>query len=124
MQDGYEAYKKYLAIKLHFTKDRYDYFKFNGQTKASYESFIQRNDKYFFIKTARKLQMAWGVHSCLGQDAQTTREMVANACTIVKKADLAKAEDSIVITAGVPFGNAGSTNLLRIAKIVSDEELT
>ena len=44
--------------------------------------------------------------------------------TIVKKADLAKEEDSIVITAGVPFGNAGSTNLLRIAKIVSDEELT
>ena len=68
--------------------------------------------------------MAWGVHSCLGQDAQNTREMVANACTIVKKADLAKAEDSIVITAGVPFGNAGTTNLLRIAKIVSDEELT
>ena len=77
------------------------------------------------IKTARKLQMAWGVHSCLGQDAQNTREMVANACTIVKKADLAKAEDSIVITAGVPFGKAGSTNLLRIAKIVpSNEELT
>ena len=76
------------------------------------------------IKTARKLQMAWGVHSCLGQDAQNTREMVANACTIVKKADLAKEEDSIVITAGVPFGNAGSTNLLRIAKIVSDKELT
>lgn len=76
------------------------------------------------IKTARKLQMAWGVHSCLGEDAQNTREMVANACTIVKKANLAKNDDSIVITAGVPFGNAGSTNLLRIAKIIDDTNLT
>ena len=76
------------------------------------------------IKTARKLQMAWGVHSCLGEDAQNTREMVANACTIVKKAELAKDDDSIVITAGVPFGNAGSTNLLRIAKIVADKKIT
>ena len=76
------------------------------------------------IKTARKLQMAWGVHSCFGKDAQNTREMVANACTIVKKANLAKVDDSIVITAGFPFGNAGSTNLLRIAKITDDNNLT
>ena len=76
------------------------------------------------INTARKLQMAWGVHSCLGEDAQNTREMVANACKIVKKANLVKNDDSIVITAGVPFGNAGSTNLLRIAKIIADKDLT
>tara|TARA_Y100000114_G_scaffold28066_1_gene23713 strand:- start:158 stop:736 length:579 start_codon:yes stop_codon:yes gene_type:complete len=54
MQDGFEAYKKYLAIKLHFTRDDYDYFKFNGQIKASYETFTKRNDRYFFVKTARK----------------------------------------------------------------------
>jgi len=76
------------------------------------------------IKTARKLQMAWGVHSCLGDDAQNTKEMVANACSIIKKADLVQPDDFIVITAGVPFGNAGSTNLLRIAKIISNEKLT
>ena len=39
MQDGYEAYKKYLALKLHFTRDDYDYLKFNGQTKASYQRY-------------------------------------------------------------------------------------
>ena len=76
------------------------------------------------IKTARKLQIVWGVHSCLGEDAKNTREMVANACTIVKKADLATTNDSIVITAGVPFGNADATNLLRIAKIITDKNLT
>ena len=54
MNEGYEAYKKYLAIKLHFTKDEYDFFKYNGETNAKFETFIQRNDKYFFVKVARK----------------------------------------------------------------------
>jgi len=76
------------------------------------------------LNTARKLQIAWGVHSCFGEDAQNTKQMVANACRIVKKADLGEPGDAIVITAGVPFGNAGSTNLLRIAKIIADNELT
>tara|TARA_R100000734_G_C3284589_1_gene77542 strand:+ start:274 stop:852 length:579 start_codon:yes stop_codon:yes gene_type:complete len=54
MNEGYEAYKKYLGIKLHFTKDEYDFFKYNGETNAKFETFIQRNDKYFFVKVARK----------------------------------------------------------------------
>ena len=54
MQEGYEAYKKYLGIKLHFTKDEYDFFKYNGEINAKYETFIQRNDRYFFVKVARK----------------------------------------------------------------------
>ena len=53
MREGYEAYKKYLAIKLHFTKDEFDFFKY-GETKAKYETFVQRNDRYFFVKAARK----------------------------------------------------------------------
>ena len=54
MNEGYEAYKKYLAIKLHFTKDEYDFFKYNGETNGKFETFIHRNDKYFFVKVARK----------------------------------------------------------------------
>ena len=76
------------------------------------------------IFTARKLCIVWGVHSCVGDDAQNTTEMVNNACKIVKEKDLAKPDDSIIITAGVPFGNAGTTNLLRIAKIIANENLT
>jgi len=77
------------------------------------------------IKTARKTQLAWGVYSrhCK-QDAQNTTEMVSIACTTIKNKKLAKTDDTIVITAGVPFGNAGSTNLLRIAKIIDDKDLT
>ena len=54
MNEGYEAYKKYLGIKLHFTKNEYDFFKYNSKTNAKYETFIKRNDKYFFVKAARK----------------------------------------------------------------------
>ena len=42
----------------------------------------------------------------------------------IKNKNLVKADDSVIITAGVPFGNAGSTNLLRIAKIIEDKKLT
>ena len=77
------------------------------------------------IKTARKMQIAWGVNSCHSmQDAANTTEMVNIACRVVKNKNLVKADDSVIITAGVPFGNAGSTNLLRIAKIIEDKKLT
>ena len=77
------------------------------------------------ISTARKTQITWGVYSShTEQDAQNATDMVRIACTMVKEKNLAKSGDSIVITAGVPFGNAGSTNLLRIAKIIDDKDLT
>ena len=76
------------------------------------------------IKTARKLQLVWGVHSCHTKDAQNTTEMVQIACSVIKEKKLVLTGDTVVITAGVPFGNAGSTNLLRIAKIIDDKDLT
>tara|TARA_B110000438_G_scaffold228513_1_gene223097 strand:+ start:226 stop:1674 length:1449 start_codon:yes stop_codon:yes gene_type:complete len=77
------------------------------------------------IKTARKTQLVWGVYSShTKQDAQNTTEMVSIACKTIKEKKLADSGESIVITAGVPFGNAGSTNLLRIAKIIKDKDLT
>lgn len=76
------------------------------------------------IKTARKLQLVWGVHSCHTKDARNTTEMVQIACSVIKEKKLGLPGDTVVITAGVPFGNAGSTNLLRIAKIIDDKNLT
>ncbi len=76
------------------------------------------------IDTSRKLQIAWGVDSCHAEDAHDVKEMVNIACTIVKNKKIVNPGDSVVITAGVPFGNAGSTNLLRIAKIIADKDLT
>ena len=50
----FETYLQYLAFKQHFTKPKYDYFKYAGKSKASESSFQTRKDKYFFIKLARK----------------------------------------------------------------------
>ena len=52
---GYEAFGLYQALKLHFTQDSYDYFKYNGKTNVSVNSFEHRKDKYHFYKLARKV---------------------------------------------------------------------
>lgn len=48
--DGFKAYKTYLALKSHFGNKNYDYFKYNGRSRASQQTFDKRNDKYFFHK--------------------------------------------------------------------------
>jgi len=46
--NSYEAYKLYIALKSHFTTKSYDYFKHQGKTKATVESYERRKDKIFF----------------------------------------------------------------------------
>lgn len=52
--DGYKAYKYYMAVKLHFTKDNFDAFKNRGNIKGTRDAFNARNDRYIFEKLARK----------------------------------------------------------------------
>lgn len=49
----FEAYTTYLAVKNHFERDGYDYFKYHGKVPAKVESFYARRDRYFFEKLAR-----------------------------------------------------------------------
>jgi len=49
----FESYKTYLAMKQHFTKDKYDYHKYCGRSRASLNSFYKRKDRYFFEKISR-----------------------------------------------------------------------
>jgi hypothetical protein len=53
--NGFEVYKIYLAIKLHFTsKNRsYDFHRHGGRTTARLETFTKRRDRYFFHKLSR-----------------------------------------------------------------------
>ena len=44
----------YCAMKAHFSKNNYDFHKYDGKTKVSRNSFWKRNDKYFFVKLAKK----------------------------------------------------------------------
>ena len=67
------------------------------------------------MPTARKLALAWGVHAVFTDDCHDLDEMVAKARQLAKDEGFAEPGSSIVITAGLPFGTPGATNLLRIA---------
>jgi hypothetical protein len=51
---SFDAYKTYLALKNHFSKPKYDYFKYAGKSRASIESFNKRKDKYWFERISRQ----------------------------------------------------------------------
>lgn len=51
---GYEAFGLYESLKIHFSKDSYDFFKYNGKTNVSVTAFENRKDKYHFYKLSRK----------------------------------------------------------------------
>lgn len=52
--DGFDAYKTYVALKNHFSSKTYDFFKYNGRTRASLKSFEKRSDKYQFTKLSKQ----------------------------------------------------------------------
>jgi pyruvate kinase len=70
--------------------------------------------------TARKLCLVWGTHCVLTEDQQSVDEMVVKAGEVASAEGFAKAGDRILITAGVPVGTPGTTNMLRIATIGAD----
>lgn len=65
--------------------------------------------------TGRKLAIVWGVHPVLTSDPEDLADMVKQATNIAFKEDFARPGDGILITAGVPLGSAGTTNMVRIA---------
>ena len=52
--DGFKAYRYYLAIKLHFTTDKFNVFENRGSVRGTREAFNARNDRYIFEKLAQK----------------------------------------------------------------------
>jgi hypothetical protein len=54
---GFAAFALYNALKLHFTSDSYDYFKYHGKTNVSKQTFSTRKDKYHFYKLSRKYNL-------------------------------------------------------------------
>jgi|TARA_R110000823_G_C15826043_1_gene489780 hypothetical protein len=53
MYGGFEVYKTYLAIKLHFVSKSYDYHKYEGKINCKLDTFTKRNDRYFFHKLSK-----------------------------------------------------------------------
>src|SRR5512146_2838940 len=67
------------------------------------------------IQTARRLCIAWGLHCVLTEDAHDLDDVVERAAEIAYREGFAKTGERIVVTAGVPLGTPGATNLLRVA---------
>jgi pyruvate kinase len=67
------------------------------------------------LDVARRLTLSYGVRPVHIEGIKTFAETVEIAVNIVAKKRLAKSGEKIVLTAGVPFGTPGSTNILRIA---------
>ena len=64
------------------------------------------------------MTLSWGVHPVHTEDAHEFRRHGRSApCESPASEELAKPGERLVITAGVPFGTPGATNILRIAYV-------
>ncbi|WP_271103346.1 pyruvate kinase [Pseudomonas tohonis] len=69
------------------------------------------------LETARRLTVAWGVYSVVNQRLDKVEDVTGTALQIARAQGMARSGDTLVITAGVPLGQPGSTNMLRIAQL-------
>jgi len=67
--------------------------------------------------TARMLALVWGVHAVLSDRLENVDEMVENAIRITLDEEFGVIGDLIAITAGMPFGRRGTTNMLRLTRL-------
>ena len=69
---------------------------------------------------ARRLAVVWGLHCVVSDDARDLDDLVDRSCRIAYQEGFGRPGQRVIITAGVPFGTPGATNLLRIAFIGAD----
>jgi pyruvate kinase len=67
------------------------------------------------LGTARRLALLWGAHCVNAPDIKNFNDMVQRAVRVAQREQIAGSGQRLVVTAGVPFGTPGSTNVLRIA---------
>jgi pyruvate kinase len=69
------------------------------------------------LDTARSLAAVWGVHAVVAQDVGSMTEAVALSAKVARQEGFAQPGEEIVVVAGVPFGQSGTTNALRVARV-------
>ena len=65
-------------------------------------------------KTCNQLAMSWGVIPVMAQELQSTDKMFTHAVTLAESTGLVNHGEVVVITAGVPIGVSGTTNMLEV----------
>ena len=73
------------------------------------------------LHTSRRLGLLWGVHAVHTRDVASFEEMVEKGKRMALRHQIAKGGDRIVLMAGIPFGTAGSTNVLHVVRLIGDE---
>jgi len=73
------------------------------------------------LKTARRLGILWGAHAVRTRDVHSFEEMIGKSKRMALRHGLGQAGDRIIVTAGVPFGVPGSTNVVHVARLIGDE---
>jgi pyruvate kinase len=66
------------------------------------------------VAVSRRLCLTWGAHSVRSEDVHSYEEMVERAVKLARDEDFARPTEQIVVVAGIPFGQAGSTNNIRV----------
>lgn len=69
------------------------------------------------IETARNLAVAWGVQCVIAEDVHDFADMVDQAIAVAREFEFATPGQTLIVTAGVPFGTPGATNVLRIETV-------
>ena len=69
------------------------------------------------INVSRQVSLLWGVQSINSRDANGWKDMMSISTVIIKKLKFIKKNDFVIITAGLPFGKAGMTNMIRLYKV-------
>jgi len=69
------------------------------------------------INVSRQVSLLWGVQSINSRDANGWKDMMSISKEIIKKLRFINKNDFVVITAGLPFGKAGMTNMVRLYKV-------
>ncbi len=92
---------------------------FSGHTARNVSGFRPRahilavtpNEETYY-----KLGLIWGAHPVLMGLGESTDDLVKVAGPLAKKLKLVKKGDTIILTAGIPFGTSRSTNILKLEK--------
>ncbi len=69
------------------------------------------------VNVCRQVSLLWGVQSINSRDASGWKDMMSISKEIIKKLKFINKNDFVIITAGLPFGKAGMTNMVRLYKV-------
>ena len=104
---GYKCYVTYLALKLHFSGAKYDFFKYGGKTGASVSSYETRKDRYQFEKLSRHPDPVGVMLAYLSRDSKAWIGSISPNSDVYK--EFVKRHDALGYHVGSELGSLKDT---------------